>query len=176
MYRWLHQPPWLPVLSGLTHLGDSKSVLFLAAAGFLETVVAWWKVARLRPRENRPAVLPWMGIPLAAGATGWLKGMVGRPRPAELFPILELDPREMGRSFPSGHAALLFALAAVFSIRWPKWRWVWFSIAGLVALSRVAIGVHWPSDVVAGALIGLGCVEFFTWLEGQLHHRNSLRR
>ncbi|MBI3616301.1 MAG: phosphatase PAP2 family protein [Candidatus Omnitrophica bacterium] len=167
MFQWLHQIPWLPVLSWLTHLGDPRSILFVAVLGFLETTVVRRKMARLGDKGNRPAVLPWLGIPLAALVTGWLKEMVGRSRPAEIFSILKLglDPREIGRSFPSGHAVGIFALARILSLRWPKGRGGWWSIAVGVALSRVALGMHWPSDVAAGALIGLGSVEFFVWLE-----------
>ena len=162
MYGWLHQAPWLPALSALTHLGDPISVLFLTGAGFLETAVSWIKKRQegSQWREAVPAVLPWLGIPLAALAASVLKGLVVRARPAEVFQLFELRPSDIGRSFPSGHAAAAFALAGVLSGRWPKGHWVWWAFAFLVALSRVALGMHWPSDVVAGALMGWVCVKF----------------
>ena len=162
MHRWLHQFPWLPGLNVLTHLGDPRSVLLLAAAGFLETAITRVKKAGkgFRWREAAPAVLPWLGIPLAALVTSVLKELVSRPRPAEVFGLFELEASQMGRSFPSGHAAAAFALAGVLSWRWPRGCWAWWSLAFLIALSRVALGMHWPSDVVAGALIGWMCVEF----------------
>lgn len=162
MYGWLHQSPWLPGLSALTHLGDPRSVLLLATAGFLETAITRVKKTRagFRREEAVLAVLPWLGIPLAVLVTGLLKWLVGRARPAEALQLFELEAGDIGRSFPSGHAAAAFALAGVLSWRWPKGRWVWRSLAFLVALSRVALGLHWPSDVAAGALVGWVCVEF----------------
>ncbi|HEX6970593.1 MAG TPA: phosphatase PAP2 family protein [Limnochordia bacterium] len=58
-------------------------------------------------------------------------------------------------SFPSGHAATSFALATVLSDRYPEWRVALWTAAALVAFSRVALGHHWPSDVLAGAALGM---------------------
>jgi undecaprenyl-diphosphatase len=59
-------------------------------------------------------------------------------------------------SFPSAHAMNWFSGAMLLYLFYPK-RWVWFfTIAFLVALSRVYVGVHYPSDLVAGAVIGIG--------------------
>ena len=59
-------------------------------------------------------------------------------------------------SFPSGHAARAFLIAAVASVLAPAWLgiilWIW---APLVSLARVAMGVHYVSDVLAGALLGI---------------------
>ena len=58
-------------------------------------------------------------------------------------------------SFPSGHAAFYFALAlAMISID-KKRGWIYLAGAALIGLARVAAGVHWPSDILAGAIVGL---------------------
>ncbi len=59
-------------------------------------------------------------------------------------------------AFPSGHAAMIFMLAGafVFTISRTWLRWLLIVFASLVALSRVVVGVHWPLDVLAGAVIG----------------------
>jgi len=59
-------------------------------------------------------------------------------------------------SFPSGHSANAFTVAAVFS-HYYGWKWgvPLYAAAGLIAVSRVEKGKHWPSDVAAGATIGL---------------------
>ncbi len=160
VYGWLHRPPWLWVMNGWTHLGDSKVVMAIGLAGTLEGVVAW-------TRRTRPTVplVAWFGIPISAGITRWLKEVVGRPRPWEISQAFEAIPTGMGRSFPSGHATMAFALAAVLSLRWPKGRWIWFSLAAGVALSRIALGLHWVTDVAAGALIGWGSVLLLYRLE-----------
>jgi undecaprenyl-diphosphatase len=156
VYGWFQDSPFLPVLGWLTHLGSSKVVLLLAFGGFLERCV-----------RRGPPLLPWLGVPIAAGLTGWIKEAVARPRPSEIFADLGIVASAKGYAFPSGHAALSFALAVALCIRWPKASILWFSAAGLVALSRVALGLHWPSDVVAGALlggvVGIGLALFEKW-------------
>ena len=57
-------------------------------------------------------------------------------------------------SFPSGHATLAFAVAFVFAAKYPKFRYPLFALAALVAFSRIYIGMHFPSDVLAGAVLG----------------------
>jgi undecaprenyl-diphosphatase len=57
-------------------------------------------------------------------------------------------------SFPSGHATTAFAAAVLLSLRYPRGAVVFFGLAVLVGLSRVVLGSHFPSDVVAGAVLG----------------------
>lgn len=92
-----------------------------------------------------------------------IKSFFHRPRP---FHILEnvrllLGPHG-GFSFPSGHATISFCLAAVIALRYPKLRYASFSAASLVAISRVYIGVHYPSDILTGAVIGVFTGYFIT--------------
>jgi membrane-associated phospholipid phosphatase len=57
-------------------------------------------------------------------------------------------------SFPSGHVATIFSLAAAMSLFWPKYRVYFFVVAFAVALSRIVLTSHFVSDVIAGAFIG----------------------
>jgi undecaprenyl-diphosphatase len=59
-----------------------------------------------------------------------------------------------GKSFPSSHAVNNFAVATLFSSYYPKIRLWLFGWAALVALSRPAVGVHYPSDILGGAITG----------------------
>lgn len=86
------------------------------------------------------------------------KPVFARERPflaSETIVAIGLLPASL--SFPSGHAATSFAGAAILSRAWPRGRIVAWGVAGLIALSRVYTGVHYPSDVLVGAFVGLTC-------------------
>ena len=57
-------------------------------------------------------------------------------------------------SFPSGHAATSFAGATLLALALPRLAWPLLVLAAAIGWSRVYVGVHWPSDVLAGALLG----------------------
>jgi len=61
-------------------------------------------------------------------------------------------------SFPSSHASNMAAMAVLFSIKYPRFKAVFISIATLVVYSRIYVGVHYPLDILSGALLGLLCV------------------
>jgi undecaprenyl-diphosphatase len=91
-----------------------------------------------------------------------LKPSFQRERPPAVETTIELrTDRYAGYGFPSNHAANNFAGAAFFSYCYPALTPVYFGIAGLVAYSRVYVGVHYPGDVIAGALLGLFFGLFF---------------
>jgi undecaprenyl-diphosphatase len=59
-----------------------------------------------------------------------------------------------GYSFPSNHALNNFAAASFISRLFPNYKWIVFIVAALIAISRVYLGIHYPSDILGGALIG----------------------
>lgn len=67
-----------------------------------------------------------------------------------------------GYSFPSNHALNNFAAATFISRLFPNYKWVVFIVAALIALSRVYLGVHYPSDILGGALIGVAFGYLFS--------------
>jgi undecaprenyl-diphosphatase len=86
-----------------------------------------------------------------------LKELFDRARPPEADPGLgALVPIPENASFPSGHAATAFAAATAIAILSPRMRPWALALAAAVALSRVYLRVHFPLDVVAGALVGAG--------------------
>jgi membrane-associated phospholipid phosphatase len=87
-----------------------------------------------------------------------LKHTVNRERPFETYPFIEQATSVTTASFPSGHTTHAFALATSVSLVYPQWyiiapSYLW---AGAVGYSRMHLGVHYPSDVLAGAIIGSG--------------------
>ncbi|MEK6552254.1 MAG: phosphatase PAP2 family protein [Bacteroidota bacterium] len=86
----------------------------------------------------------------------FLKSLVGRIRPCNVFPDLNvLVTCTESFSFPSSHAVNNFGAAIFFTKIFPKYKWSFFIVAALLAFSRPYVGVHYPSDAIGGALIGM---------------------
>jgi undecaprenyl-diphosphatase len=84
-----------------------------------------------------------------------IKRHFARPRPCVGCPdIHACTPSLDEHSFPSGHTLHAIAFALLLSAYYPALEWVLWPFAALVALSRVVLGLHYPSDVIAGAAIG----------------------
>jgi membrane-associated phospholipid phosphatase len=88
-----------------------------------------------------------------------LKYSINRDRPFETYPDILKKAKAGSPSFPSGHTSSAFATATSISLAYPEWYIIVpsFAYAGTVAYSRMHLGVHYPSDVAAGAVIGAGC-------------------
>ena len=88
---------------------------------------------------------------LATAASQWLKEVFDRERPDAASALVELPTSD---SFPSGHATTAFAAAVCLAILAPPLRWPALALAAVVAYSRVYLGVHFWTDILAGALLG----------------------
>lgn len=84
-----------------------------------------------------------------------MRVLIARQRPFEILEgVQTLIEHSAGKSFPSRHATLAFAIAMAIFLRYPKLGAISLALATLVSISRVVAGVHWPSDVLTGAVIG----------------------
>ena len=109
--------------------------------------------------EGREGLLPVLHMALA-GLSGtllykWLKGKTLRPRPFEVHQDIFMTGKPLDKfSFPSGHTlhAVVFGLVAINYF--PALSFIIMPFVSMVALSRVVLGLHYPSDVLAGAFIG----------------------
>lgn len=97
-------------------------------------------------------------IGLAGVITQGMKVGFNRPRPIVTYPDLQAYEGMLDLSFPSGHTSLAFSTAAALCFKYPKWYVIAPSAlwACSVGYSRMNLGVHYPSDVFAGALVGVG--------------------
>lgn len=113
---------------------------------------------------------------LNAGLTMGLKALVGRPRPWVAYEGDLVCLQKVGSpSFPSGHTSFAFVSATALSLLYPRWYVVVPSMlwAGAVGFSRMYVGAHYPSDVLAGALIGTGSALLAHWLHRTLVSRQA---
>ncbi len=109
--------------------------------------------------EKRIAALAAAGLALVAGVLVFkaLKRLTGRKRPCDLEPHCWANLLPPDRfSFPSGHSIMAFAFVTPLALSYPWLRLVLLVCAASVAVSRIVLGMHFLSDVVAGSLLGAG--------------------
>lgn len=146
---WIQEHLASPLMDALmpaiTHLGDAGAIwLVVTLALLLRRDTRVWGVSMI-------AALALCFV----GGNLLLKPLIARPRPCHLheLPLLIALPSDF--SFPSGHTMSSFAAAAVL-LRYSRlWGWAGFILAALIAFSRLYLFVHYPSDIGAGAVLGL---------------------
>lgn len=135
--------------------------LFQAASRLGDGIVWYLLIGALPLIYGRSA----LRTSLAMAVTGlvgllvyrFLKGRLARERPFIRHPGITLAMPPLDRySFPSGHTLHAVAFTCLAIARFPELAWVLLPLTGLIAASRIVLGLHYPSDVVAGGAIGAG--------------------
>ena len=153
-HAWLERlngvrlPNWeVALFRSASRLGDG--VFWYALMGSLIVVYGF---------DALPAVLHMV----VAGLIGtlvykWLKGATERPRPYQVCPTICCLTAPLDRfSFPSGHTLHAVVFSVVVTAYYPALGWLVWPFTAFVAASRLVLGLHYPSDVVIGALLGAG--------------------
>jgi undecaprenyl-diphosphatase len=151
--------PWLPELMQWgTWLGYGPVDI---AVPIVIGLIGWCRGQAGCPRRG---VLGGIAVTAAGILDQVVKNLTCRSRPSvpgggaflTNFPCVPA-PYETA-SFPSGHATTAFALATVLSLWYPRWTGGFLALAALVGWSRIVLGSHFPSDVLAGAILGCAVV------------------
>jgi undecaprenyl-diphosphatase len=100
-----------------------------------------------------------------------LKFLIQRQRPflfLDMASKLSKGPGEiLDPSFPSAHANFSFMMATLLALWFPRYRIPFFIVAGFISWTRIYLGVHYPTDVIVGALLGYGITKIFLqWIPG----------
>lgn len=142
---------------------------FTAVTAFGSVTVAAILILGLWVYDQRQtAILSGISVFIAGSTTRVLKEVVARSRPETVaeFLLYNVD----SYAFPSGHTTLAFAMAVILADKAekPAVRVYLYSLAVLVAMSRVYLGVHYVSDVVAGAVVGYVAALIVLRFEGHI--------
>jgi undecaprenyl-diphosphatase len=163
---------WVNGLAG--HVGwlDRAASRFADWSPFVVAalLVALWFSGRGEDRlHNRQAVLhAGAATVLALLVNLAISGVYFRDRPFLVHSAHLLVPGPGDSSFPSNHATAAFAIATAVLLYNRRFGIVLMALAALIAVDRVFVGIHYPGDVAAGALIGTGCAMLLLALRGVL--------
>jgi len=156
---------WLCLqLSRAAHI-EWLRMLFHALSRLGDGVIWYVLMLLLLAADGTAAIAPVLYM-VAAGLAGtmlyrWLKAKTSRPRPYQVNQAIGCNAPPLDQfSFPSGHTLHAFAFTTIAIAYYPQLAFLLIPFACLVALSRVVLGLHCPSDVLAGAAIGAAIAGF----------------
>ncbi|MFG6495017.1 phosphatase PAP2 family protein [Fictibacillus sp. UD] len=162
--EWLNE-----IVVAFTHIGDAKVLAGLCLLGAIVLIIM---------KQWRNSFLLFGSIVVSYGLNLLVKNMIERERPMD-FRLMEED----GYSFPSGNAMVgitfyLFAAVLIYQRYQKRWiLWTGVLLPFFLGVSRVYVGVHYPSDILAGFAFGIFLVFCFSKLTAKpIEHRESVNR
>jgi len=133
------------VMPLITEVGDGTFLFGVALLMLLSRNV----------QRKMSGILLMAGLTFSYNACNILKLVVERPRPFLVLKDVSTIFTSGGFSFPSTHSAMVFMAAVILSRCFTRAKPVFYILAVLVSLSRIYLGLHYPSDVITGAFIGI---------------------
>ncbi len=154
---------------GITELGDSLWYFLIIVSVFLISFVG--KISKFLSSKSHLylrnfSIFSFSYLLLVGVVTQILKHIIGRPRPNhtnfdEHIGFNFFSTEASFHSFPSGHSSTIFAVAIILGLLIPSLRKFFLAFGFIVALSRVVVGAHYITDVVAGGLVAIILYKFF---------------
>ncbi len=150
---WWSSPVLDRVLPWMTHLGSHVAVIvfIIVSSIFVE-----------QRRVLRYLILLYA---IQSAVIYSLKFLIPRQRPFSFLGVASKLSRGPGEildpGFPSAHAALAFMMATLLSFWFPRYRVIFYFAAGFIGWTRIYLGLHYPTDVIGGALLGFACTSLF---------------
>lgn len=165
----------IDVFRAINNLGDQLSALNPVVVFFAEYMLYFLCLALVvhwftRKPKNRMMVIHAVIATVVAEVLGKIAGQLySHHQPfAVLSHVNQLVEHEIDNSFPSDHSIVFFAICfSIWLVRKKEW-WLWIILALCVAISRIWVGVHYPVDVVTGALLGIISALVMYWLVPRL--------
>ena len=150
---WWTSPVLDQILPWLTYIGSHFAVILF--------IILSWIITKQRKVLRRLFLLYGIQSAVIYG----LKFLVKRERPLfflEMASKLSKGPGEiLDPSFPSAHSVFAFMMATLLANQFPRYRVIFFVVAGLIGWTRIYLGLHYPTDVIAGAFLGYGITKLF---------------
>jgi membrane-associated phospholipid phosphatase len=147
------------------YASSSSYPISLAAPATVFAVGLLKKDKRLRWKSYQMVA----GFGLSMSMSLLLKYSIDRTRPTETYPFIYQKAKDHSPSFPSGNTTAAFETATSLSLNFPKWYVIIpaYAWAGSIAYGRMHLGMHYPSDVAVGMLLGTGSA----WLTWKINER-----
>ena len=145
--------------AGISPWLDSTIVFFASYLPWLLVAIfMFWLYFSSSPKKEKLYIF-WVAIIAALvarfGITELIRFLYHRPRPFMAYQQIHALFVDNEWSFPSGHATFFFAIASAVFLYNRKWGVGFFVAALIITISRVIAGVHYPSDIVGGMLVGI---------------------
>jgi membrane-associated phospholipid phosphatase len=169
LLRRINSPETLPADNFFRFISNSE--IYIAMG--IPTGIAAAGLVKNDKELFRNAGVIFGSAAITSGITIILKYSVNRDRPFVTYPDITQKSDAGSPSFPSGHTSSAFSTATSLSLAYPKWYIIVpsFAWAGTVGYSRMYLGVHYPSDVLAGAIIGAGSA----WLSYKINKKLNIK-
>jgi undecaprenyl-diphosphatase len=156
---WWSSPVLDRILPWLTYLGSHFAFIFF--------IILSWIITKQRKILRNLVLLYAIQLSFIYG----LKFLIKRERPLfflEMPSKLSQGPGEiLDPSFPSAHTAFALMMAILLSHWFPKYRVIFLIVAGFIGWTRIYLGLHYPTDVIAGGILGYGITKLFLrWING----------